>query len=340
MRFTAPLGIILGLLGLAHGGFGQKVVVYSSVDQIFSERVFHVYERKTGIQVTGVFDTEETKSTGIVNRLIAEQRRPRADVFFSGDPLRAMVLKKKGVLTPYASPMSQGLPTLYRDEDHAFTGFSARARIILVNTDLVTEPDAISGLADFLDPKWSQKTAIANPLFGTTSYHLAALFVAWGDEKAKRFLDGIRANGCRVVSSNGEVRRLVSKGEVAFGLTDTDDARVAELEGSPVRTILPDQTTAGEWGGLGALLIPSCACLIAGGPNPEEGRRFIDFLLSPEVEELLARLECAQMPLRHGVPIPEGMIGSDQMKTLNVDLDETADRLEAILPWLEQWSTP
>jgi len=49
----------------------NRVVVYTSVDQIFSEPLFQEYEKKTGVQVVAVFDTEETKSTGIVNRLIA-----------------------------------------------------------------------------------------------------------------------------------------------------------------------------------------------------------------------------------------------------------------------------
>lgn len=196
--------------GLLTPCFGQDVVAYTSVDQIFSERVFQAYEKKTGIKVIGVFDTEETKSTGIVNRLIAEKERPRADVFFSGDPMRTMVLKKKGILAPYRSPMVDGLPTDFQDGEHTFTGFSARARVILVNTNLVTNDSKILSLSDFLDPKWKGETAIAIPLFGTTSYQVATLFVEWGKEKARSFLEGLKTNDCRIVSSNGEVRRLVT----------------------------------------------------------------------------------------------------------------------------------
>ena len=332
--------IMLGLAMFLQGAFGQEVVVYTSVDQIFSERVFQSYEKKSGVKVTGVFDTEETKSTGIVNRLIAEKERPRADVFFSGDPMRAVVLKKKSVLAPYRSPMADGLPERLRDKDHTFTGFSARARIILVNTDIVEDAATIRGMADFLDLKWKGKTAIANPLFGTTSYHIAAVFSAWGQEKANRYFEALKKNGCRIVSSNGEVRRLVSKGEIAFGLTDTDDAKVAELEGAPVRIVFPDQKTTGEWGGLGTLLVPSAACLIRGGPHPDEGRRFIDYLLSPEVEQMLAEMECAQMPLREGVSGPPGFPTIEALEPMTIDLFESADTIEAILPWIRKWVEP
>jgi iron(III) transport system substrate-binding protein len=340
MRLENVAVIILGLAFCFQIAFGQEVVVYTSVDQIFSERIFQSYEKKSGVKVTGVFDTEETKSTGIVNRLIAEKERPRADVFFSGDPMRAVVLKKKGVLAPYRSPLAEGLPTQFQDEENTYTGFSARARVILVNTELVTDLADIRGMESFLDPRWKGSSAIANPLFGTTSYHVAALFAAWGAEKAKRYFEALKKNGCRIVSSNGEVRRLVSKGEVAFGLTDTDDAKVAELEGAPVRMVFPDQDSSGDWGGLGALLVPSAACLIEGGPHPEEGRKFIDYLLSPEVEQMLAEMECAQLPLRKGVPAPNGMSMIEGLRLMKADLEMVAKATEAVLPWFRKWVEP
>ena len=60
----------------------REVVVYTSVDQVFSEPLFKEFERQSGITVRAVFDTEETKSTGVLNRLIAEAPHPQADVFW------------------------------------------------------------------------------------------------------------------------------------------------------------------------------------------------------------------------------------------------------------------
>ena len=64
------------------------VVVYCTVDQVFSEPVLQDFEKETGITVRAVFDTEETKSTGVMNRLIAEKDNSQCDVFWSGDPVR------------------------------------------------------------------------------------------------------------------------------------------------------------------------------------------------------------------------------------------------------------
>src|SRR6266849_1675989 len=92
----------------------NEVVVYTSVDQVFSEPVFKDFEKKSGITVRAVFDTEETKSTGVLNRLIAEAASPQADVFWSGDPVRPFLLAKRGLIEPYASPSGASIPSAFK----------------------------------------------------------------------------------------------------------------------------------------------------------------------------------------------------------------------------------
>ena len=97
-----------------------EVVVYTSVDDVFSCPIAEQFEQRTGITVKLVTDTEETKSTGLLNRLIAEKKRPRADVFWSGDPIRAAILKSKGISAPYHSAAAKGLPTPLKNIGQAF----------------------------------------------------------------------------------------------------------------------------------------------------------------------------------------------------------------------------
>ncbi|MDO8130525.1 MAG: extracellular solute-binding protein, partial [Candidatus Brocadiales bacterium] len=277
---------------------GNEVVVYTSEDKIFSEPVLQAFEKRTGIKVRAIYDTEETKSTGLVNRIIAEQDNPQADVFWSGDPARPALLEFKGIITPYFSSTAEDIPKIYKDEDGHWTGFSARARIILYNTNLLSIDEKPLSIFDLTKPLWRGQVAVANPLFGTTAIHIAALFIALGDEKAKKFLNDLKANGVRIISSNSEVRRLVARGEVKLGITDTDDAHVAIKDGSPVKVVFPDQS------GIGTLIMPNMVCLIKNSPNQENGKRLIDFLLSREVEKSLAWASCAQMPLRYDVRTP------------------------------------
>ena len=84
-----------------------------------------------------------------------------------------------------------------------------------------------------------------------------------------------------MVDGNSVVRDMVAAGEVRFGMTDTDDALIAVDAGEPVEIIFPDQD------GIGTLLIPNTVGLVDGGPNAENGRALVDYLVSRRVEDSL-----------------------------------------------------
>jgi iron(III) transport system substrate-binding protein len=310
----------------------EDVVVYTSVDDVFARPIAASFEQETGRRVRLVPDTEETKSTGLLNRLLAERQRPQADVFWSGDPVRAAILKANGLSAPYRSPQADGLPAQFSDPDGHWTGFSARARVLVYNRDLVA-PDAVPrSVVDLSAPRFDGKACMANPLFGTTSMHAAALFSVLGDQQARGFFDSFLANGGKMVASNGDVRRRVANGECAIGITDTDDARVAQLEGKPIGMVYPDAD------GLGTLIVPNCAVLIANGPNPAGGRAFIDYLLRPETEAALAASAAAQMPLRPGVPIPAGIVPITDLHPMRVSYPNLASLLPDLTKgYLKSW---
>lgn len=329
LLLLSPFLASCGPSGTADEG---PVVVYTSVDAVFARPIAQHFEKDTGIPVQLVPDTEETKSTGLLNRLMAEKQRPQADVFWSGDPVRAAILKMEGISAPYRSPARVGLPPEFSDPEGHWTGFSARARVLIYNTNLVPKDQIPQSVMDLLDPRFKGRACLANPLFGTTSMHAAALFSVLGEAKAKEFLEGFIANGGRILSSNGEVRRRVANGEFALGMTDTDDANVARLEGKPVDIVFPDQE------GMGALIIPNCAVLIRNGPHPEAGRTFIDYLLSPESEAALAASEAAQMPLRPGVSVPEDMTPVENIRAMQVDYEQLAPLLQQLSEgFLKEW---
>ena len=326
--------IAVASLALRASAAAGEVVVYSSVDDVFARPVAERFQTQTGINVKLVPDTEETKSTGLLNRLIAEKKRPVADVFWSGDPARAAILKAKGISAPYQSANAADLPKLFSDPEGHWTGFSSRARVIIYNKNLVAAGQEPKSVFDLADPKWKGKGCLANPLFGTTSMHAAALFQVLGDAKAREFFNSIKANGAAILSSNGEVKRRVGAGDFAFGLTDTDDANSAIKEGKPVGMIFPDQD------GMGALIVPNCAVLIANAPHSAEGKKFIDYLLTPEVEQALAESEAAQMPVRKGVKVPASVRPLDEIKPMQVDYAKLAALLDELARgFLKDWAS-
>jgi iron(III) transport system substrate-binding protein len=310
-------------------GARDEVTVYVSTDRVFSEPILQAYEQKSGVKVNAVYDTEETKSTGLANKLLAEKNNPQADVFWSNEPVRTLVLESRGVLTPYRSPNAEGIPATFKDPEGYWTGFSARIRVIAYNTNLVKPQDAPRSIYDLTDPKWKGQIAIADPRFGSTSFHVAALYAELGDEKADEFFRKLKANGVKIVPGNSVVRDQVVRGEVKMGLTDTDDVNVAFEEKQPVAMVLPDRD------GMGAPLMPNMVSLIARAPRAEAGKKLIDYLLSPEVERALAKSEAVQIPLREGVEGPKNIPPISSFKPMTLDYGKAADRVEDVTKRLQ-----
>ncbi len=307
----------------------REVTVYVSTDRVFSEPILRAYEQQSGVRVNAVYDTEETKSTGLANKLLAEKNRPQADVFWSNEPVRTLVLKRNGVLAPYKSPNAEGIPATFKDPEGYWTGFSARSRVIVYNTHLVKLDEAPKSIFDLADPKWKDQVAIADPRFGSTSFHVAALYAEVGDERADEFFRKLKTNGVKIVPGNSVVRDMVARGEAKVGLTDTDDVNVALEDKRPVAMVFPDRD------GMGVPIMPNMVSLVANGPHLEAGKKLIDYLLSPEVERLLAQSEAVQIPLHSGVEGPKNIPPLSSIKPMTLDYSKAADRVEDVTKRLQ-----
>lgn len=307
----------------------REVTVYVSTDRVFSEPILRAYEKQSGVRVNAVYDTEETKSTGLANKLLAEKNRPQADVFWSNEPVRTLVLKRNGVLAPYKSPNAEGIPATFKDAEGYWTGFSARSRVIVYNTNLVRPDEAPKSIFDLADAKWKDQVAIADPRFGSTSFHVAALYAEVGDERAGEFFRKLKTNGVKIVPGNSVVRDMVARGEVKVGLTDTDDVNVALEDKQPVAMVFPDRD------GMGVPIMPNMVSLVANGPHSEAGKKLIDYLLSPEVERMLAQSEAVQIPLHSGVEGPKNIPPLSSFKPMTLDYSKSADRVEDVTKRLQ-----
>lgn len=324
---------VLAVSALCAGcGSGSRVVVYTALDQMYSEPILQEFQRRSGIRVQAAYDTEAQKTVGLYSRIVAERDAPQCDVFWNNEIVHTILLQRQGLLEPYESPSAVDIPAQFRSPEHYWTGFAARGRIMIYNTnavqDPVVRPTSIFALAM---PRWRGKGTLANPLFGTTGTHVAALFARLGPEEAKRRLLEIRDNETVISAGNATVRDRVAAGELAIGLTDTDDAHAALLDGKPVGIEFPDSQQ------LGTLMIPNSVAVIAGAPHPQAARKLVDYLLTPEVEEALARCRSAQIPVRPELVRPALlqplMVG---MKVMEVDFEEVADQMEAARQFVEQ----
>lgn len=275
---------LLALVALASSGVSacggkkavREVIVYTSVDQVFSEPVLKRFETESGIRVKAVYDVEAAKTTGLATRLAAEKDRPRADVFWNNEFLQTLRLREQGLL-----------------ENESRLG--ARARVFLVNTKLVKPADYPKSLDDLLSDKYpADRVGMALPLFGTTATHAAALYATRGQDSARGFFQRVKDRGVRIADGNGMVRDLVVSGELWFGLTDTDDALGAIERGAPVAVVAPDQD------GVGTMTVFGTVAAVKGGPNAAEARQLIEWLLREETERDLIGSGCFQWSWRLG----------------------------------------
>ncbi len=356
----------LWFTGTAREGGGSKsLVVYCAHDSVYADAILKDFENRTGIRVDVRYDTEATKSLGLVNLIVAERQRPRCDVFWNNELLGTVDLQSQGLLEPYQGAGWKRLPEKYRDADGHWVGFAARLRVQIVNTREVSADDeAVQNLFQF-EPA---SVAVAKPLFGTTLTHYTVLWNEWGPERLKAWHHELRLRGIREVDGNGAVKDLVAQGVCSAGLTDTDDFFVALDEGKPVE-MLPVRLVPARHRSDGAsqseetphpsplpskargegtkpgqepkpaqtICIPNTAAIIKGTKRVEAARKLIDFLASAETELALARSKSRQVPLG---PVDEAQL-SDEVRRLKewaadgIDLRSLLPARRETLQWLK-----
>lgn len=307
----------------------DALVVYCAHDSIYSEEILRKFERETGIPVSIRFDTEATKSLGLVNLLIAEKENPRCDVFWNNQVLGTMDLMQEDVLTPYKGAGYERIPPAFKDPEGLWTGFGARLRVYIVNTDNMDATE--SAIEERLLTDDLSRMAVAKPLYGTTLTHYALLWHLWGGDKLKAWHRETRMRGLQEATGNAMVKNLVAAGTCDFGWTDTDDFFVAQDEGLPVE-MLPIRVEGGA-----TISIPNSVAIIKGTKRLEQAQRLVDFLLSAETELALSKSAARQIPLG---PVDESLLSEDvrQLKEWaadGYDLNPLGEARTECLGWLK-----
>ena len=260
----------------------NEVVVYVSVDQVFSSKILKQFEKETGIKVKAVYDTEATKAIGLEKRLIAEKDSPRADLFWNSEFLRTERLAQAGVLT-----------NIGFDKVEYAKRMGLRGRVLIVNTDLVKKEDYPTSLYDLIDSKYKNKSAICSPYFGTASTHFAALYYQLGETKFLEFIKDLKSNNTALLAGNSVVKDAVGHGKYSIGLVDTDDALVGIEQGLPIKMIYYDQEEEKQ----GMFSIYQTISMIKGAHNSDNAKVLFNYLLNPKIEKQLIEMNAIQFPL-------------------------------------------
>jgi iron(III) transport system substrate-binding protein len=256
---TATVELQAALFG--RGG-SDRVVVYTSQDQVYSEPILKEFERRSGIKTAVVYDSEAVKTVGLANRLLAERNHPQCDVFWSNEELRTRQLEAEGVFR----------------KTNPWVALGYRSRRIIINTNLLSLAAAPRSLMELTNQAWRGKVALAYPLFGTTATHFLALRQHWGKERWEAWCRALASNKPFLVDGNSVAARLVGRGEAWVGLTDSDDLAAEQRGGAPLAGLPITEET---------LLIPNTAGVIRNAPHPEAAERLLEYLQQPAVARRL-----------------------------------------------------
>lgn len=338
MRSLRPLLLILAIVIAVTAAWqvlwqhGSKaVILYCAHDAVFAEDVLKAFTARTGIPVSVRYDTEATKSLGLVERLVAQAGKPECDVFWNNEQLGTMDLARRGLLEIHMGSGWQRIPAAFRDAEGRWTGFAARMRVVIENVP-IADKARISAQLVMLPG------AIAKPLYGTTLTHYCALWSRFGGEAVKAWHADLRQRGVREADGNALVRRLVADGTCAWGFTDTDDVFEALDDGRPVR-MAPARVALSSTAATGpTIVIPNTVAVMRGAPHAEAAGMLADFLASAEVELMLARSASRQIPLGavDEAQVPEAVRALRPAAAEGLPLAGLLEARDQVLMWLKQ----
>jgi iron(III) transport system substrate-binding protein len=276
------LAVVLCVAGWAGVGMGEAadVVIYSARSHYGQEPAFEAFTKKTGIQIKS-FGGD---SGQLFERLKAEGDKTPADILISVDAGNLWNAARAGLLSRVDSPEIQAnIPAHLRDPDNRWVGLTVRARTIMYNTRKV-RPEELSTYEALGDPKWKGRLCLRTSSHIYNQSLLATMIKRQGEARTENTVRAWMANMPTLINSDTKILEAIAAGQCDVGLTNTYYlGRVLAKDPSfPVAPFWPNQQTSG------AHVNISGAGVTAHAKNRAEAIKLIEFLTSPEAQQMFA----------------------------------------------------
>ncbi|MDO8475605.1 MAG: extracellular solute-binding protein [Candidatus Rokubacteria bacterium] len=278
----AVLAAVLTVLSLAGAALGEagELVVYSARSHYGQEPAMEAFTKKTGIQIQSLGG-----ETGqLFERLKAEGDRTPADVLITVDAGNLWNAARAGLLARVDSPEIQAsIPAHLRDPENRWVGLTVRARTIMYNTQRV-KPDELSTYEALGDPKWKGRVCLRTSSHVYNQSLLATMIKRYGEPKTEALVRGWVANNPTLINGDTKILEAMAAGQCDVGLTNTYylGRIVAKDPSFPVAPFWANQQTTGTHINI------SGAGVTAHSKNRAEAIKLIEFLTSPEAQQLFA----------------------------------------------------
>jgi iron(III) transport system substrate-binding protein len=311
-RWTVAALATAGALAAATAAFAQSVVVYNAVSpKVMSAFVEEFQKQNPGIKVELI----SGGSGELLTRLQAEKAKPRADLLVGPDTDVFDVAID--LFEPYKSKEDAAFPRSAIGPDNKYYGFSTNFQVFMVNTKAMPVDKAPQTWADLAKPEYKGKVLMANPAQSGSAYsQMQQVLQLYGWD----MMDKIVGTATFVTSSKLAYQN-VAKGEMPVGLTSEFNIVASQAEGFPVVAIYPKDGTA---------LINDASGIIKGAPNPENAKKFLDFINSKSAHQMIVEID-KRRSARSDVAPPAGLPDAKTLKTFPYDSKSAATMRKANL---------
>jgi len=278
--------------------------------------LFDLFEQETGIKVLA----RSGKYDELAEQIIADGADSPADVYYGPLSDALGLLSAAGRLAPLSGQQLDRVPEAYRSPDGTWVGTSGRAFVVVYNTDRLSEDDLPDSILGFTDPAWRGRIGW-DPNNRSLQGLIAALRQLQGEEKTRAWLEGIQANTPAVFTGPGPIIKAVAAGEIIeVGFVNTFYLYDLQAEGDALNV------AAKYYGGgvPGGLLEGAGVGIVEGTDNTAAANAFVDFMLSPAVQQHQAEVHL-EIPFVEGVAPPDGAPTASELIVPGLDVRQLED---------------
>lgn len=292
------------------------LVVYSGRNENLVGPLLEQYAAESGVDIEIRYGgTAEMAAT-----IMEEGDNSPADLFYGQDAGALGALANAGRCITLPDETISQVDPRFVSPDGTWVGTSGRARVLVYNTDELSEADLPQSVTELTDPAWAGKVGWA-PTNGSFQAFVTALRVAAGEDEARAWLQGMLDNDVQSYANNTSIVEAVGKGEVQVGLVNHYYLFRFLSED-------PDFAAANYYfpnGDLGAMINVAGACVINTGENQAEALKLIDYLLSQAAQQYFAD-ETNEYPLAGGeIAVNEQIRPLAEVDAPDFDLNDIQD---------------
>ena len=297
-------------------GSTGELTVYSGRNENLIGPLIPQFEAATGVDAEVRYgDTGELAAT-----ILDEGENTPANLFFSQDAGALGALAKEGRLAALPQEILDRVDPRFRSPDGVWIGTSGRARVAVYNTEMITEEELPASVLEFTDPAWRGKIGWA-PTNGSFQAFVTALRVLQGEDAAREWLEGMKANEPKTFDGNGAIVRAVAAGEFPVGLVN--HYYLYEVQEQDKKTYPLANHFFAE-GDPGSLINVAGVGILQDADNAEQALRMVDYLLGREAQEYFAK-ETFEYPLIPDVDLAEGLVPLEELPSPELDLSDLDD---------------